>query len=49
MGRSWFLVGLRLAVTRTECCGTRKSAHKMNKQLLVTRIEVASFKQSPDS
>jgi hypothetical protein len=36
MGRSWFLVGVRLAVTRTECWGTRKSAHNMTKQLPVT-------------
>ena len=48
MGCSWFLVGVRLAVTRTERCGTRKSAHKMNKQLLDLQLTLLSFKQPTD-
>ena len=48
MGRSWFLVGVRLAVTRTERCGTRKSAHKMNKQLLDLQLTLLGFKQATD-
>lgn len=43
MGRSWFVVGVRLAVTRTECWGTRKSARKVNKQLLLPAIDVTRF------